>query len=136
MAVTTATQVTPALAPEIKLKDKAMHARWDLGEFVREEGTPYAKTVQARAELHANHDTGRRCFYATLMVVDVEGGCISVRPGDSLLVTREPVGRFSAKRLEAFFADALATLRANASDPRVLAKFDGAHAMPNPRLLV
>lgn len=128
--------VTPAGEPDVvKRRDKSINAIWKLGERVRDPGGQFAKTIEACAELHVSHDRDRKQFYATLNVCDHDGGMVSVRPFDVLYVEAESVGRFSAKRLEAFYESALATLRANAGDPRVVAKFAGTHEMANPNRL-
>lgn len=97
-------------------KTRRIEFTWDLQDL--------GDDVTEQLVLSASHDSDRKCFYATLGQQKVEqtptSRCVSFEVFGGVTLTREPVARFSQKRLDEFADAALTALRATA-DERVAA---------------
>jgi hypothetical protein len=82
-------------------------------------------------ELTTYHDKDRKCYVASVQIIDVHAGYIS--PYHGIRIHREPTARYSAKGLKAasdFVLAALPTILA--TEERVAILFAG-HPMPGAR---
>jgi hypothetical protein len=105
--------------PEVtvtKHRDRARNFRWELGPDVDSDWAKSGEPGVRIAQLSVSHDKDRKefdAFLSTLVVTDRGNGMVGERysfTDSGVMVWREPVPRFSAKRLDTFADWALARL--------------------------